>query len=133
MLLPDHLHASWSLPPGDADFSKQWGWLKKEFTKRYLQSGGLEQSISASRVKNRRGGIWQRYFWEHAIQDKQDFQTHFDYIHWNPVKHGYVNCPKDWAHSSFRRWVAKGVYDINWGCGVREPITTRIIKGNAGE
>ena len=33
VLLPDHLHTIWSLPPGDANFSKRWGWLKKEFTK----------------------------------------------------------------------------------------------------
>jgi len=115
VLLPDHLHAIWSLPPGDADFSKRWAWLKKEFTKRYLQVGGREQFKSESRVKNRRRGVWQRYFWEHAIEDEDDFQAHFDYFHWNPVKHGYVNCPVDWVHSSFHKWVGKGVYDKNWG------------------
>ena len=133
VLLPDHLHAIWTLPDGDAAFSKRWGWLKKEFTKRYLKHNGLEQPTSKSRVKNRRRGVWQRYFWEHVIQDEKDFQAHFDYIHWNPVKHGYVKCPIDWQHSSFHRWVAKGVYEKNWGCSEQEPDSIIKIKKNVGE
>jgi len=34
VLLPDHLHAIWSLPPGDEDYSKRWGWIKKRGRKR---------------------------------------------------------------------------------------------------
>ena len=130
VLLPDHLHTIWSLPPNDADFSRRWGWLKKEFTRRYLASGGTEQRTSASRKKNRRRGVWQRRFWEHAIKDEDDYDAHFDYIHWNPVKHGYVECPVDWPHSSFHRWVESGVYEKNWGCGEREPQT--VINSNDG-
>ena len=133
VLLPDHLHAIWTLPLGDADFSKRWAWLKKEFTKRFLESGGPEQNISASRVKNRRRGVWQRRFWEHAIEDEEDFEAHFDYIHWNPVKHGYVDCPADWSNSSFHRWVAEGVYERNWGCGHQEPKAFRELKHDFGE
>ena len=133
VLLPDHLHTIWSLPPGDADFSKRWAWLKKEFTKRYLKAGGMEQPTSESRVKYRRRGVWQRRFWEHAIEDEEDFQTHFDYTHCNPVKHGYVKCPIDWQHSSFHRWVAKGVYEKNWGCSEQEPDSIIKMKKNVGE
>ena len=107
--------------------------MKKEFTKRYLQHGGLEQPTSASRMKYRRRGVWQRRFWEHTIEDEEDFQAHFDYTHWNPVKHGYVNGPVDWLHSSFHRWVAKGAYEKDWGCGKQEPVTITKLKNNAGE
>lgn len=126
VLLPDHLHAIWTLPTGDDKYSLRLAWLKKEFTKRYLQAGGTEQPTSLSRQHNRRRGVWQRHFWEHTIKDENDFQRHFDYIHWNPVKHGYVKCPADWPHSSFHRWVAQGVYPPNWGCSGREPPS---IKG----
>ncbi len=34
-------------------------------------------------------------FWEHVIQNENDFNRHVDYIHWNPVKHGWVNQVKD--------------------------------------
>lgn len=133
VLLPDHLHAIWTLPPGDVDYPKRWGWLKKEFTKRYLELGGQEQTTSSSRKRYRRRGVWQRRYWEHTIEDEDDFETHFDYIHWNPVKHQYVTCPVDWPNSSFHRWVAKGVYERNWGCGDKEADSVRQSTQDFGE
>jgi putative transposase len=59
-------------------------------------------------------GIWQRRYWEHTIRDNQDFVTHMDYTHFNPVKHGLVEHPADWPHSSFRRCVASGLYPPGW-------------------
>ena len=132
VLLPDHLHAVWSLPPGDQDYSKRWGWVKKEFTIRYLASGGQERQRSESRIQNRRRGIWQRRFWEHLIRDEADFDAHFDYVHWNPVKHGYVPCPQEWPHSSFHRWVRAGVYPADWGCGGLPPESSQSVR-DAGE
>src|SRR5690606_4471685 len=105
VLLPDHLHTLWTLPPGDAAYPVRWGWLKKEFTRRFLAVGGAEQWRSQSRAKNRRRGVWQRRYWEHTITDEDDFTAHFDYLHWNPRKHGYVERVGDWPHSSFHRWV----------------------------
>jgi hypothetical protein len=51
----------------------------------------------------RRGerGIWQRRYWEHTIRDDRDFAGHFDYIHFNPVKHGLVRHPADWCIQRF--------------------------------
>ncbi len=116
VLLPNHLHAIWSLPPGDDEYSKRWGWLKKEFTKQWLQIGGTEWAVSEGRKRERRRGVWQPRFWEHTLEDEEDFERHFDYIHWNPVKHGYVQRPYEWSHSSFHRYVRLGVYDRRWGC-----------------
>jgi len=76
--------------------------------------------------------VWQRRFWEHTIKDEDDFDHHFDYIHWNPVKHGYATCPSDWPHSSFHRWVKHGVYSANWGCGHRTPGSVAKVM-EAGE
>lgn len=90
VLLPDHLHAIWSLPRGDQEYPRRWGWIKKEFTKRHLAEGGGEGWISRSKQQDRRRGVWQRRFWEHTLEDEDDYEAHFDYIHWNPVKHGYV-------------------------------------------
>jgi REP element-mobilizing transposase RayT len=50
VLLDDHLHAIWSLPEGDTDYSMRWGWIKKEFTKAWLLAGGGEQPLSLSRL-----------------------------------------------------------------------------------
>ncbi len=116
MLLPDHLHAIWSLPPGNAEYSKRWNFIKKEFTKRWLAAGGRETEISDARRREQRRGVWQPRFWEHALEKDDDFERHFDDIHDNPVKHGYVKRPRDWAWSSFHRWVRAGVYPEHWAC-----------------
>jgi putative transposase len=115
VLLPEHIHTMWTLPPGDSDFPMRWGWIKKEFTKSWLAAGGVEQPQSRSRQRNGRRGIWQRRYWEHAIRDEEDFERHFDYIHYNPVKHGLALSPGDWPLTSFHRWVKAGVYEPHWG------------------
>ncbi len=94
VLLPDHLHAIWALPPGDDRYSTRWGWVKKEFTKRWLAGGGMERSVSRARETRRRRGVWQPRFWEHTLRDEQDLERHFDHIHYNPVKHGLVVSPR---------------------------------------
>ncbi len=57
-----------------------------------------------------------RIRWEHTIDDEDEFERLFDYIHYNPVNHGYVSCPHLWTASSFDRWVKRDVYDARWGC-----------------
>ena len=112
VVLPEHLHCVWTLPPGDADFSTRWRLIKGEFS-RSLPSGGERQS--ASRMKHRERGIWQRRFWEHVIRDDRDFARHVDYIHFNPVKHGLVKRPIDWPHSSIHDFVRRGIVPAEWG------------------
>ena len=73
----------------------------------------MEMNTSINHRKEKE--VWQRRFWEHAIRDEDDWQNHMDYIHYNPVKHGLVQTPVDWQHSSFNYWVDKGVYEKNWG------------------
>lgn len=116
VLLPDHLHAIWTLPSGDCAYPRRWGWVKKEFAKEWLLLGGAESEVSKARQAERRRGVWQPRYWEHTLEDEDDFERHFDYIHYNPVKHGYVTCPRDWAWSSFHRWVDADVYPRNWAC-----------------
>lgn len=50
VLLPDHLHAIWTLPPGDHDYATRWQLIKRRFTKSFLADGGAEASPSASRT-----------------------------------------------------------------------------------
>lgn len=114
VMLPDHLHAIWTLPLDDTDYSKRWGAIKKHFTQSWLAAGGNEQLLSDSRHRYRRRGVWQRRFWEHAPRDQRDFNIHYDDIHYNPVKHGYVARVADWPHSSFHRFVENGVYPSDW-------------------
>ncbi len=111
VILPDHLHCILTLPEGDPDFSTRWGLIKAYFSRR-VEKG---ERISKSRQKRGERGLWQRRFWEHLIRDETDYRQHVDYIHWNPVKHGWVTSVKDWPHSSFHGYLAQGVYPENWG------------------
>jgi putative transposase len=110
VVLPDHMHCLWTLPPGDDDFSGRWRAIKNEFSK----SLPPDESRSAVHIRRGERGIWQRRFWEHTIRDDADYAAHMDYIHFNPGKHGLVRHPGEWAFSSFRRSVALGLYPAAW-------------------
>ena len=111
VILPEHLHCILTLPEGDSDFSTRWGLIKAYFS-RHIAKG---ERISSSREKRGERGLWQRRFWEHLIRDEADYQQHIDYIHWNPVKHGWAQYVKNWPHSSFHDYVKRGLYPENWG------------------
>jgi REP-associated tyrosine transposase len=59
--------------------------------------------------------VWQPRFWEHTLEDEEDLESHFDYVHYNPMKHGYVKRLAEWPWSSFHRYVAEGHYPPDWG------------------
>ena len=59
--------------------------------------------LSASRKARGERGIWQRRFWEHTPLEEDDLEAHLDYIHYNPVKHGYVQRPWDWPSAVCQR------------------------------
>lgn len=115
VLLWDHLHCIWTLPTGDADYSTRWKKVKGLFSEHWLKAGGIELPVSASRRARGERGIWQRRFWEHAALEEADLEARFDYVHYNPVKHGYVKRPWDWPSSTFRRYVSLGHYGKDWG------------------
>src|SRR6185312_14220033 len=115
VLLPDHLHTMWTLPDGDTDYSRRWGWIKKEFTKAWIDGGHREGTVSLGASRKRQHGVFQPRFWEHLISNEEDFVNHADYLHYNPVKHGYVQRVADWPWSSFHQWVKEGIYPANWG------------------
>ena len=111
VVLPEHMHCIWTLPDGDDDFATRWRLIKTRFSK---DVPCLERR-SALRVERGERGVWQRRYWEHAIRDDRDFERHMDYLHFNPVKHGWVQRVSDWPYSSFHRYVQQGVYSADWG------------------
>ncbi|MCC6423567.1 MAG: transposase [Phycisphaerales bacterium] len=133
VVLPDHLHLLWTLPEGDSDFSRRVGRIKALFTQSLQREcPALNESYSPSRQKHREASLWQRRFWEHTIRDEADLRNHLDYIHYNPVRHGLVNCPHAWKHSSFHHWVNVGGYEPDWCCicqgAARKPPYSDIIS-----
>lgn len=113
VVLPEHLHAVLTLPPNDAGFGLRWGLVKQAFTQRL---GALGVEIPPRGRKGERL-LWQPRFWEHQIRDDEDLARHVDYIHFNPVKHGWVLQASDWPYSSLHRFVREGTLQPHWGIG----------------
>jgi putative transposase len=109
VVLPDHLHAIWELPEGDADYSGRWAAIKARF------STGMEAGTRRpSQLIRREKGLWQRRFWEHHIRDEADLAAHVRYCWGNPVKHGLTQRPADWPYSSIHRDIRLGLVDAEW-------------------
>lgn len=98
--LPDHIHAIWRLPKGDRDYVRRWGMIKALFTQRYRDDGRSP---------------WQKRFWAHRIDSEDDWRHHIDYLHIDPVQHGYVASPAEWHASTFHRYRRRGDYPDGWG------------------
>jgi putative transposase len=116
VVLPDHIHAVWTLPPGDADFSTRWRLIKNRFAKALLKR---ERLSDVRKARNERG-IWQRRFWEHLIRDEADYGRHVEYCYINPLKHRLVTRVRDWPHSSFHRDVGAGIVPLDWAGEVEQ-------------
>lgn len=125
VILPDHIHCIWTLPPHDHDYSSRWKDLKCYFTKEYQRTVCNRASkdckeperppdLPHSMTKKGEKGIWQRRFWEHTIRDEEDYRMHMDYVHYNPEKHGLVHTVVEWPYSSFHRLASGGVYPLSW-------------------
>ena len=100
----DHIHFIIK-PENIDDYPKIIAEIKRYFTKNVK----IEYALN----NNKEGNIWQRRYWEHTIRDEEDLYRHLDYIHYNPMKH-YNIAPKDWEYSSFKKFVEKGYYELNW-------------------
>jgi putative transposase len=128
ILLPDHLHAIWTLPENDANFGSRWAVIKRAVSRQCGYLAANDGPSNESPAKRGESGIWQRRFWDHLIRDDLDFQRHLDYLHWNPVKHGYVKRVIEWPYSTFHRYVQQGLYPPGWG-GINEDDTAKINFG----
>ena len=116
VLLPDHFHLIIQ-PTEESNFSDIMHSLKPNFTREYKKLTGLSSSQNTK--------FWQKRFWDHVIRDDRDLENHLHYIHFNPVKHGYVKDPREWTDSSYIEWEEKGLYpptfawnepnNIGWG------------------
>jgi len=111
VVMPDHLHAVFTLPTNDNDYATRRMLVKAGFS-RQIPTG---EQINPSRESKRERGLWRRRYWEHLIRDDKDYNAHVNYIHYNPVKHDYVQQAVNWPHSSIHRFIKNGDISENGG------------------
>jgi putative transposase len=104
VFLPEHFHILIFVPE-TTNISKLMQSWQRNFTLNYKAARGITRSLH----------LWQRGFWDHVIRDANDYERYFHYIHYNPVKHGYVQRASEYPHSSFHEHMKRGVYDSAWG------------------
>ena len=126
VVLPEHLHAILRLPVDDGDYATRWMLIKQAFTRKLVEAKVLPEEAEKPRGRRGERSVWQRRFWEHQIHDDADFARHVDYIHFNPVKHGWVLRARDWPYSSLHRFVREGKVGEDWGISAG-------IEGEFGE
>jgi putative transposase len=105
-ILDDHFH--WMITPGNSEFSSIMQSIKLRYVHRYKKKAGIME----------RETLWQRRFWDHIIRNDEDLHRHMDYIHYNPVRHGYVEIPMEYQWSSLKTHIQMGNYDSQWGISV---------------
>jgi putative transposase len=113
VFLPDHMHLL-IRPTGESNFSKIMQSAKTYFTHAYKEAMSIEGGLK----------FWQKRFYDHVIRDEDDLANHLHYIHYNPVKHGYVTHPEDWPYSSFLAWKRKGAYPERWGWSLPDALAS---------
>jgi putative transposase len=101
VVMPDHLHLLIHVIDGRFD--------------RIVHSFKRNLSLEFHRLKMWQGEIWQNRFYDHVIRDDVDLANHVDYIHYNPVHHGFACRPADYPFSSFHHHAQKGRYPVDWG------------------
>src|SRR5262245_31371790 len=110
VVLPDHIHAIWTLPSGDADFSTRWRLIKIEFSKSIPKT---ERLSKARQVRGERG-TWKRCIMDNSVRGDEDYRPNVEYCYINPAEHGLVRRVCDWPFSSFHRDVATGLFPEDW-------------------
>jgi putative transposase len=98
VVLPDHAHAIWTLPPGDHDCASRWRAVKIAFSKALRKSGAARENV-----------IWEPHYQDHRVANDAEYNGLIDYVHMNPLRHGLCEHATDWQWSSLHRFVASGM------------------------
>ena len=114
VFLPDHFHLLIK-PNQNITISQIMHSFKRNFTLNYKKYKGIPSSTMIS--------LWQYGSYDHVVRDENDYNNHLNYIHYNPVKHGYVTKPEDFVYTSYKTYVTKGWYEIGWGYKEPDSLT----------
>ena len=97
VILPDHFHMIIT-PEYSKDYPHIVRTIKQHFSKQCPPRYYKHLNQSFSRWKEGYRPVWQKKYYEHTIRNENDLHSAMNYIRNNPVKHGYVEQPEQWAY-----------------------------------
>jgi len=101
-LMPNHIHFLIKTHPEEILTAHPK--YKLDFHKLIMQelSNLLNSYAKAyNKLNNRKGGLWVDFTKRFLIDSDSYLTSTINYIHQNPIKHGFVANPEDWKFSSF--------------------------------
>lgn len=98
VVLLNHYHILLKINKGK-DLSKIMKLINGRSSRRLKQLPILEGRL-ISLPSYEKWKVWHNY-WEHGIRNEKDYYSHLNYIHHNPVKHGYAMNNGDYEYSSY--------------------------------
>jgi len=91
-------------------------------------------SFEINKIDNSKGRkVWYQY-WDRCIRGEKDFWLRFNYIHNNPVKHGYVKIMKevkDYKFSSYNLWLKEKGQEWLDSCFDNYPIKDFTVESES--
>ncbi len=108
VIMPDHIHMIIYVENAK-DYPKIISSIKRYFSKNCEPKFYKDIFQSSNREKYGYKPVWQKRFYEHTIRDEKDYQTKVEYIHNNPVKHGFIDNIYEWKYGSlnFKKCVTR--------------------------
>ena len=80
MILPDHIHDFAGATDAGIKYDNWVRYWKSQFSKRH------------SNPKHR----WETDHGDTRIRSEESYEEKWEYVRWNPVRHGFVERPEDW-------------------------------------
>lgn len=118
VVLPDHMHAVWSLPADDPNASDRWGAIKARFSKEVrliqpdLEADLVIEPLPGAAPTNSPAKIWRTGFLSRRMESRAMTLAHIRRCYTDPVRHGLVRNPQDWPCSSLHRDLRQGRQEV---------------------
>ncbi|MEW6555834.1 MAG: transposase [Elusimicrobiota bacterium] len=114
VIMPDHLHMLLQILSEKYNLSVIMKQIKGNFARKYNEWYQKNQPTGSRRLNadylkwDYRGfsykPVWQESFYDTALRDPKQVREKIEYMHWNPVKAGIVDHPKDYEFSSYHQY-----------------------------
>ena len=117
VIMPDHLHMLLQTSEDSEKYNLSFimKQIKGNFARKYNEWFQHRESeikcnrqLIAGYKKDAQGHfyrpVWQESFYDIALRDSKQVREKIEYMHWNPVKAGLVEHPKQYEFSSYQQY-----------------------------